>query len=112
MNDKPNKKPVKKEIIKKNNLAPERSAVQSHLSLDYKKLELAKQISREQVEMLNNIESYLQEYLDDFIVIGHAVNGARVNITSAKTAKDQDSLEQFYTDNLVFMKHRKMKDIL
>lgn len=81
------------------------------LSNDYKKLELAKQLNREQIDMLVNIKSYLQEYLDDFIIIGHAINGSRVNITHAKTSKDEDSLEQFYTDNLIFMKNKKMKDI-
>lgn len=82
------------------------------LSSDYKKLELAKQLNREQIDMLTNLKSFVQEYLDDFILIGHAINGSRVNITHAPTCKDQDSLEQFYTDNLVFLKHKKMKDFL
>jgi len=87
-------------------------AVDVPVNLDYKKIELAKQLSREQIDMLVNIESFLEEYLDDFIIVGHAINGSRVNITHAKTPKDQDSLEQFYTDNLIFLKNKKMKDFL
>jgi proline dehydrogenase len=86
--------------------------IKSEVNTDYKKLELAKQISREQIDILTNIQSYLEEYLDDFIIIGHAINGSRINITHARTPKDQDSLEQFYTDNLIFMKNKKLKDII
>lgn len=77
---------------------------------DYKKLQLAKQLNNDQIDMLVRIESYLGEYLDDFIIVGHAINGARVSITHANTPKDMDSLEQFYTDNLILLKNKKIKE--
>lgn len=82
-----------------------------NVSPEYKKLELAKQLSREQLDLLVNIKSFLQEYLEDFIVIGHAINGYRVNISHAPTPRDQDSLEQYYTDNLILMKNKKNKEL-
>lgn len=78
---------------------------------DIKKLRLAEEITREQIHTLQSIEGFLTEYLEDFIVLGHSINGQRVNITFAKTPKDMDSLEQFYTDNLIFLKNKKYKDV-
>lgn len=84
---------------------------QSMIFMDLKKIRLAEEITREQIHTLDSIESFLTEYLDDFIVVGHAINGQRVNITHAKTPRDMDSLEQFYTDNLIMLKNKKLKNL-
>lgn len=102
------KKSSTKQIVTDNQLE---RIVSEPLESDYKKIQLARQLGKEQIDMLLNIEGYLGEYLEDFIVIGHAINGLRVNITHAKTPKDLDSLEQYYTDNLILLKSGKMKDI-
>ena len=73
------------------------------------KLALMKEIVDEQSHTLTNIEGYLTEFLDDFIVIGHTLGGTRVNITHAMTPKDFDCLEQYFLDSLMLMKAHKAK---
>lgn len=107
MEDKPRRR-------KKTSTTPKMSAIplEDNINIindDLKKLQLARELNTEQINTLVNIEAYLCEFLDDFVIIGHAINGARVNITHAPTAKDQDSLEQYYTDNLLAWKNKKLK---
>ncbi len=80
---------------------------QNLLEEDHKKIQLVRELNNEQISSLINMEGFISEFLDDFIIIGHAIDGSRVAITHARSPKDFDSLEQFYTDNLIMMKAKK-----
>jgi hypothetical protein len=74
---------------------------------DYKKLQLVKEINNEQLNSLINMESFISEFLEDFIILGHAIDGARIAISHTRSPKDADSLEQLYTDYLISIKSKK-----
>jgi len=90
----PRKKPVKKRVENHSEESPGEDTefkrkIQKALQANLADFAKKKNLSQKQVSVIN---SFIEEHLSCFILLGYTANGDPVSIVNAPTQKDSDSL--------------------
>jgi len=110
--DKETPKPKKRKSVEKNipdltDLTPENQEYINSLiktATENYKREVSRTVQEYNTD-INNLESIISEYLDEFIILGYTPNGRRTLIRYAPTARGYDSIRDLSRQFMMHLLH-------